>query len=238
MKLPLDSYALRARFFPAALVLLPAFLGIFAWFPFDSLAGKSAVAAISLAAVAMLLSHLARDLGKRRESDLFQSWDGPPTTRFLRHRDRTLPEETKARYLARIIELVPGIELPSSRSERARPDRADGIYASSVDWLREKTRDRSKFPLVFEENVNYGFRRNLWAMRPAGVASSACGLAAGGSRILFDSLAGTTQSPESVVAICVSALMLTLWLLRIRQRWVAQSADAYARRLLASCEEL
>ena len=34
--------------------------------------------------------------------------------------------------------------------------------------LREATRDTSRFPLVFAENANYGFRRNLWGLRPIG----------------------------------------------------------------------
>ena len=40
------------------------------------------------------------------------------------------------------------------------------------------SRDKAKYPLVFEENVNLGFRRNLWAMKPAAVVITAGSAAA------------------------------------------------------------
>lgn len=238
MKVPLDSYSLRARLFPAILVVLPAITGAATWLPFNSFAWKTLAAFGALAAFAVLLSHLARDMGKRKEPALFQLWDGPPSTRFLRHRDATLPQATRDRYRSRLAVLVPGIELPSIRSENARPHVADSIYASCNDWLREKTRDREKFRLLFEENVGYGFRRNLWAMKPAATLLAAVSTLAAGSRIAFEFLAAKELSIDAVVSLVIGVSMLVWWLFRIRPEWVAQSADAYAQRLLAACDEL
>jgi hypothetical protein len=238
VKLPLDPYSLRARFFPSVLVLAPAIAALAAWIPLDSASWKTLASVGCLAALATLLSQLARDLGKRREPLLFRRWGGPPAVRLLRHRDTTLPEATRERYHAKLSTLVPGISLPSSRSERARPDAADTVYASCCDWLREATRDRERFRLLFEENVGYGFRRNLWAMKPAGVALAILGLFAATARIAVEVIRDQPPSVEAVVAVAVSAPLLAWWLVRISPSWVAVSGDAYARRLLAACESL
>jgi hypothetical protein len=66
------------------------------------------------------------------------------------------------------------LRIPSSREEEAADVAlAEAAYASCTDTLRELSRDKPKYPLVFEENVNLGFRRNLWAMKPAAVVIAA-----------------------------------------------------------------
>lgn len=238
MKLPLDSYSLRARFFPAVIVLAPAVAAAAAWVPLDSLSWKTLASVGCLAALASLLSHLARDLGKRREAKLFARWDGAPTIRFLRHRDTTLPEATRNRYHAKLTSVVPGVSIPSSRSEKAKPAAADEVYRSCCDWLREATRDRSRFGLLFEENVSYGFRRNLWGMKPVGTALSITAIAATGLRIWMTMNAGEAPTVEALAAIALSAPLLAWWLLRITPDWVKGSSEAYARQLLAACDVL
>lgn len=238
MKLPLDSYSLRARYLPAVLVLAPAFAAAAAWVPFESLAWKLLASLGALAAAAVLLSHLARDLGRRKQPHLFKLLGGMPTTRFLRHRDPTLNPQTRDRYHAKLATLVPGIKMPSPRKEKANPDAADEAYVTCGDWLREQTRDREKFGLLFEENVSFGFRRNLWAMKPAGIALALLGAAAGALHLASDVLASRSPAPESIIATVLGACLLTWWLLRIRMRWVADAADAYGRSLLAACDQI
>ncbi len=238
MKLPLDSYSFRARFLPAVLVLAPVVATLAAWLPLESPAWKTLASVGALAAAAVLLAHLARDMGKRKQDDLWTAWGGAPSTRFLRHRDTTLNAETRERYHAKLQTLVPGIEIPSARSERAKPDAADAAYTSCGDWLREKTRDRARFELLFEENVGYGFRRNLWAMKPAGITLSSIGALGASARLALELQARHPPSAEAVLALVVSVPLLVWWLLRIRPAWIARAADAYARTLLAACEDL
>ncbi len=65
---------------------------------------------------------------------------------------------------------MPGVTLPSPEAEATDPEAADSLYDSAVQWLIPQTRSGGRFPLVFQENVNYGFRRNLWGLRPIGLA--------------------------------------------------------------------
>lgn len=238
MKLPLDAYSLRARFLPALIVLTPIVGAASAWVPLEQASLRAIVPVACLAALATLLSHFVRDVGKRREAGLFKGWDGSPSVRFLRHRDNTLPEATKDRYHTKLGKLVPGVELPSRRSENAKPDAADGVYASCCDWLREATRERPRFGLLFEENVGYGFRRNLWAMKGAGILTASVGLVAGLAKASISLYENINPSIESLTAVLLSTVLLVWWVGRISRTWVAVAADAYARRLLAACETL
>ncbi|MBS0196233.1 MAG: hypothetical protein JSR77_05695 [Planctomycetes bacterium] len=147
-------------------------------------------------------------------------------------------EATRDRYRTTLEKIVPGVSLPSPRSERAKPEDADAIYASCTDYLRERTRDKARFRLLFEENVSYGFRRNLWAMKPAGIALSIGGLVAAGWVLKQETDAGQSPSATVIAGIAVAAVMLTWWLLRIRESWVEAGANAYAERLLSACDEL
>jgi hypothetical protein len=81
-----------------------------------------------------------------------------------RHRDDRLDAAAKASWCqflgGRIKE-----KAPTAEAEAADPAGADAYYARCGDWLREHTRDRKRFKLIFEELVTYGFRRNLLGLK-------------------------------------------------------------------------
>jgi hypothetical protein len=65
------------------------------------------------------------------------------------------------------------------------PDAADAVAAGDdvfeaiTNVLRNKTRDQSMFPTVFDELVHYGFWRNCCALRRLGAAIGIVAAAAG-----------------------------------------------------------
>ena len=169
-----DPYVRRARLQPALLVALPIALAALAYFP-SGVVGWGILWSLLIASGGTaLLSQVARDRGKRNEEELFQKWEGKPTTRRLRHRDATNIVLLNHQH-ARLKLLIPDLVIPTAEDEAANPDHADQVYDACVLSLRERTRDRKKFPLVFEENCSYGFRRNLWGMKPLGILTSALG---------------------------------------------------------------
>ncbi len=161
-----DRYNREARLYPALLVALPAALALFAWFPALRALSPTLVALVGFCGGIVWLSHLARDRGKTLEPHLYAGWDGMPSTAMLRHRDARLLAPLKARYKACLQKHLPEQPFPSEEEERRDPGAADAIYASAGAWLLSHTRDRARFALLFEENVNYGFRRNFWALKP------------------------------------------------------------------------
>ncbi len=233
-----DSYARRARLMPVLLVVLPVGLALAAWFP-EERAGWGVLAGLAAAGgLVALFAEVGRDRGKKKERELFQRWSGTPTTRLLRHGDGALNPVTRSRYHRQLAALIPHLALPTADDERADPTAADQVYDSCVHFLRERTRDRARFALVFAENVSYGFRRNLWAMRAAGLTLAVLGTALCAMRVGLDWRGTSTVLPVPAGALLANAALLALWLLRITPAWVRIPADGYAERLLAACDIL
>ncbi len=232
-----DSYNRRARLYPILLVVLPLGLTTLAWSPGGILGWNITWGLIVWAGGTALLTQLGRDLGKQKENHLFEIWEGIPTTRLLRHRDAPNKEILKRRY-SKLMELIPGLNIPSSDEERDEPKRADEIYDSCTRFLINKTRDKKKFPLIFEENCNYGFRRNLWGLKPLGLIISSISVLA----ILFLLFNSITSDIEirPILLICgvINLLLVFVWIFWIRPSWVKITADAYAERLLDACDKL
>lgn len=197
-----------------------------------------------------LFAQVGRDLGRRKQEDLFRQWGGPPTTQMLRLSGNPTTELIKRRRnkLGNIINCL----LPTKEEERADPVAADERYGSAVAYLLEATRDHEKFPLVLEENINYGFRRNLWGMKPYGLTIVGLATAATWGLFLFELLENGadaswyerllgTSDPDLIVRLLGAVLntgLLAGWTLVVRPRWIKTAADTYASRLFAAVDSL
>jgi hypothetical protein len=89
--------------------------------------------------------------------------------------------------------------------------------------------------------MNYGFRRNLWALKPIAIPLDI--LLFAGVVLLripmtreISALIAALNSP-TLVALGVIIVHLILLLLASK-RWVRTTAEAYARQLLAACDLL
>jgi hypothetical protein len=234
-----DRYNREARLAPALLIALPAALMLLAWFPALRTVGPALVAMLGFCGGIVWLSHLARDRGKALEPRLFAAWDGMPSIAMLRHRDTRLPAPLKARYKASLQKHLPEAPFPSGEEEAKDPNVADAIYASAGAWLLSQTRDRVRFGLLFEENVNYGFRRNFWALKPAALLVGLASLLASAAAIVMEYFRAVAEPFTEVgVATGLVALYILFVALRVNTAWVRLAADAYGRQLLATCDML
>jgi len=238
MKTGLDEYTRNARLKPAFLIALPIALTVAVLGLKQSATEGTLIGLASSLGFTFLLSQLVRDRGKSREPWLFMKWNGKPTTAMLRHNDPRLNVNTRARYHKRLCSMLPEISLPTAEQEKANPVDADAVYASCGDYLLSKTRDKERFQLLFQENVNYGFRRNLWAMKPVGITISILSLAALALVTQIEARADAVPWFANLTAIAIVALLLAWWVVRITPSWVKIVGDAYAQRLLASIDEL
>ncbi|MGH9515871.1 MAG: hypothetical protein ACRD3P_09375 [Terriglobales bacterium] len=238
MKSGLDEYTRNARLKPAFLVALPVALTVGVLGFKESATEGTLFALASSLGFTFLLSQLVRDTGKAKERLLFGKWEGKPTTAMLRHRDTRLNAHTLARYHSRLCSMLPDIKLPTAAHENEHPMDADEKYASCVDYLLSRTRDKGKFQLLFQENMNYGFRRNLWALKPIGITLGLLSLAALAFLTRVRVGANVVVWFGNITAISIVSLLLVWWFLRITPKWVRIAADAYAERLLASIDEL
>jgi hypothetical protein len=226
-----DTYERKARLYPALLLLAPVLVTVIAMMSGKLTALESLSGIIAGCGGAFLLSQLARDSGKNREKALFEKWAGMPSVAILRHRDTRLDSITKARYHKKLAALVEGAKAPSASEERADPASADRVYTAWSTYLRVNTRDTKKYSLLFQENVNYGYRRNVWGLRPIGIATSAlcCTFAA----VRLSQLYRATGKVDEEVggAFAFALMLLFFWIFRFTSDWVRIPADAYAERL-------
>lgn len=233
----LDPYVRRARLQPALLVVLPVALAVLAWFPTDAVVAGALWSFIVWSGGTALIAQVARDRGKAKEPELFTKWGGRPTTRLLRHRDSANPVLVEHRH-GKLALVLPNVHMPSREEEKANPKAADAVYDACTVLLLEKTRSRDAFPLVFEANCDYGFRRNFWGMKPLGLTLAFLAVAAIGLLLCRDVAAGASMRPVPVAAFVVAAAFAFGWLVLFTPNWVKTTADAFAERLLAALENL
>lgn len=119
---------------------------------------------------AFALAQLARDAGKALEAPLWKDWGGPPTARMLRHSDPTFEPPVKATIHSQLVRLSACERMPTSDEEKADTESAEAVYRLCGDWLRRKAlqlKNVSPFDVVHQENVNYGYHRNILGIADA-----------------------------------------------------------------------
>ena len=238
-----DPYDRKARLAPALLCALPLFVSLLLLVPQVGAIWAAVGGLVLYCGGAKLLTQVGRDRGKVLEPELYASWGGTPSVAMLRHSDTRVNAPTKNRYRAFLQAAVPELDLASPEEEQTNPGAAEDGYESANSWLLAQTRDRERFGLLFAENINYGFRRNVWALRPWAFALQAIaivvvGLIALKSRtgeLSTTLLAISTELWASLVFILLHAFFFAL---KIRATWVRLAAEAYAQQLLAACDVL
>jgi hypothetical protein len=167
-----DVYTIKARLIPALFVILPILLIAIALFP-DNIASSAKIIGLSVSCVVLLVIavNFTRERGRAIENKLYEKWGGKPTTYLLRH--SSSQNELQLVSWHEKITKITGKIVPNKDEEKANPEESDKIYDSYIKILLNKTRD---VPLVFQENCNYGFRRNLLGMRTFGLITSSLGI--------------------------------------------------------------
>ncbi|HWU80841.1 MAG TPA: hypothetical protein VN158_12340 [Caulobacter sp.] len=236
MKLPVPSpYEWTARLKPALFTLLPIFVSIAVWVPevWTVLGALSGL--LAACGVTALLAQVARHRGKRLEAR--DPEIGPRLSiALMRHGDQRIDRFTKGRYHRFLA--ANGHEIPSPEQEQTDPAEADERYRACMTWLLEATRDEKKFALLLRENIAYGFRRNLLAMKtialPILIAS-----------LVVNAIALWSQWPDfetrawaalGVEVALIAALIA--WLFVINRDFWADASLSYGTRLLSCCDAL
>ena len=231
----LDPYSTYARAFPVYITIAPIALILFAVLPegFDWKLGGAA--SIILVPFSYLCKQIGGDLGRKRESALWAKWDGPPTTRFLRHGNNEFNVNTRNRIHDKLRSF--GLYVPFQEEQNQNPQAADDFYESCVDELRRQTRDTDRFHLVFKGVKEYGFRRNIFALKPYGlplvvVVFCVC-LVMG-----FDDWSTEELSSLVLVPALINLGLIIVWLMWFTEKGVRLTADRYARFLLEAALDL
>lgn len=238
-----NPYERKARLYPVMLALIPPSVLIICLYGFTPKLENGLIGLVASFGTFYLMTSVARELGKRLEKSLFESWGGKPTTQILRHRDQTIDPVTKERYHNFLAKQL-NIKFPSVIEEQSDAIAADNVYQSGIQWLLDKTRDTKKFALLFQENIAYGFRRNCLGLKSIAItiacASFVWPLISENVLSLkgFD-LAALMSAPKSIRwSLAASLTMLFTWCFFITEKTVKTAAFTYANMLLRACDAL
>ncbi|MBR0713967.1 hypothetical protein [Bradyrhizobium liaoningense] len=232
--LKFDKYTLFARLVPAIIAVAPAIA--LTWAVMTSGAELKLVHGIAGTALAVLLWAFAdatRRRGKAIEPSLIEGMGGLPSITMLRHRDPTFDAATKTRMLAFLAAKVSSAA-PTLEQEEQDPNTADAFYKQAGDWLRENTRNKKKFDILFHENISYGYRRNLYALKWPALALNVMIVVGCVVQYVYHWPASTELG---LLPVFVIAILHACYLLAYSTRAaVTEAARTYARQLLLSFE--
>lgn len=232
----LDTYNLRARLFPAFIAIAPAIAFTAIAISWDAISLPQVISTAAIGVLFVAAADLARRMGKRFEREMFAATGGKPVMTLLRYSDQTLDKKTKERYRTYLAAQL-GEKAPTAQAEARDPNGTDGFYGRCGAWLRERTRDKTKFKILFEENVTYGFRRNLHGLRISGLVLNLIVVAACLYLLSPYGIWANDPMREKIFAvIAISLLHAGYFLFFVSRRSVEEASDQYARQLVLSCE--
>jgi hypothetical protein len=232
-----DAYTIRGRLFPAILGAAPALAALLLLISWKSFELSNIVATLGALVLIYALSDWARKAGKDIEPHIYREMGGKPSVTMMRRSDDAIDGASKDRYRVFLAQKLNRPE-PTAQLERRNLPAADEFYELAGTWLRENTRDTKKFPILFNELVTYGFRRNLLGVKwPALALNVAVVLICAGLlwyRWPFD--ASDNMTARIIVVLVVAAAHALYFLLLVNLDSVKGAARTYARQLILSCE--
>ena len=162
---------------------------------------------------------------------------------MLRHQDCKINKVTKNRYRKFLENNISNLRLVSPKEEQECPSSADEGYQSATDWLLVQTRDRERFRMIYQENINYGFRRNVWALKPHVITIDVILVASllvvlGGLWTEYFPTALQIPAIQLLTSIVICTLHFLVYVIVVTPKWVYTVAQEYAKQLLSACDEL
>jgi len=234
--LGLDRYDLTARLRPALFVVLPVLLLAMFWLPGLWTFIGGTVSLLTTCGLTFLLAQIARYMGRRAEKKLGDRVGAPNSARILSHADARIDAESKQRFHALLR--ARGRNVPSPSEEAADPTEALQRFAGCVTWLISHTRDEKRFDLLFNENIAYGFRRNLYGLKWVAVGVLIFSLAGNVAATILNwsGFGETLWQAAALGAGYLAALAIWAWV--VTPSFVEDASDAYAMRLMAACDTM
>jgi hypothetical protein len=176
----------------------------------------------------VVLANFVRHKGLAVQDSLYESWGGKPTDQLLQSGPVAQRDSWRA-----AVETVAGKQLPTV----GQVDQGSQ-YDAAVKVVISKTRAK-QFKLVFSENRNYGYERNLYGLRNLGRILAGAFLVLSGIAVgLLISVGHRKTRAEWLIGLTALAGLLLLWTLLPSRERTRTTAFKYAEQLLDAAVEL
>lgn len=231
-----DAYSIRARLFPAIVAAAPALAALTFLISWKSFGLSNLIATLGILVLLFAIADFSRARGRAIEGRFYAEHGGMPSVTMFRRNDVTIDAGSKDRYRTFLAGKL-AAAAPSPVDESADQAAADAFYGQCGNWLRQNTRDTKKFPILFGENITYGFRRNLLGVKVLALCLNAIVVAV--CVFILWRLSWNSDTPlgsRTVAVLVVAAAHAAYMLLAVSRTAVRDAAMAYGRELILSCE--
>lgn len=224
MKLELlDTYNIRARLCPCLILISPIIIALF-------LCLKETISLVSSTVFTCILlvftNYIIAIQRKAFQKKTYKNY----ASLFLMPNDSTIDAVTKRRYYSKLS------KCDETLSAFLSPTNEISKYCdSAVIFLRAQTRDNR---MILEENINYGFMRNLFSSKIIGIVlCSAVCISFGLSSVV--KYQGLPEIPtEYIISFIYSFILLLFWIFGVSEKMTDKAAKQYAFTLLMAIDTL
>jgi hypothetical protein len=220
----LDAYDLKARIAPGMILVFPILVDALYAAPILNSWAIFTASGVCGFALVYGLGQLASAVGERNQTRLWQSWGGPPSTRFMRHRDPFFTDNLKRLIYKQVAETL-SMPLVTDDQEARSFEHADKDIEGAFRRVRDYLRENDPRGLWFTHNVEYGFCRNLLGLRVLWVVVSSAAMA---FAIMHGIRAGHTPINPATVMDFVSLLCAGYMGWGVLPGATERAADQYA----------
>ena len=225
------KYNLRARLSPSIILISPILLNMYLFFEIVREIATTVIITITSSAIINLLVLISRYKGSEKIKKVLKD-KKVFAQEMLSPLDTRIDASTKKRYYKFLNENIKDLNL----NYEIKDSQIIFIKCNTaVKWLKEYTRDEEKFPLVFEENINTGFCRNLYGLKNMGLFICLALITIKGLYVYsYSSI--ESVSVNIVLASMVDVIYIILWTVFINKKFVQKTYEKYAIALLKSCD--
>lgn len=225
----LGTYNFRSRVSVAIIFTAPWLLELYLLFPeLHNFSSTIVVATITYGICNLIIVH-CRTLGVKAMKRCFPQI--LPAQEFLLPSSNYIDPLTKKRYYDFLSSHLPEFKL------LADDDNMFNCVSTAVTWLISQTRDSAKFPLIAEENANFGFTYNLLGLKPYSIISSIIGIISNIFLITLTQYKVINFDINVLLGILIiHILFLLIWIFMVTKALVISAGRKYARALLSACD--
>lgn len=222
-----DAYNIRARLFVGIIYLSPIILSLYLLNSDVRNISTTAIIVIIALAISNYIIIFARFMGKKVRASI------KAAEYFLYPNDKSIDQVTKQRYYRILANKDASFNILLEPDKYQTQEFRDACK-SAIQWLKFNTRDNK---LIMEENINYGFCRNLYGMKRIGIITTIVLFAT--SCIIALSLykCNICNIPNSLwLSLCVNIIYILLWTLGVNKHLVEFSSENYSIALLGAID--
>ncbi len=231
----LDTYSMKARLFPALIAVLPAFVLFLLAGSWKDPGLPEVMTALGIGVLFYAMADLARRAGRRVQRKLFKESGGFPANPELSYLDTTLDSGTKDRFRNFLATQI-GKTAPTRKSEVADPAAASQFYGECYNFLRNNTYDTERFRVLFNENISYGFRRNLYGLKLYGIAINLLAVLAAYWLYRYQPAFAALSQGQIFIQGGFAFLHAMYFIFAVSKGSVVDASKSYARQLIMSCD--